>query len=388
MSRNYRWLLLLPFLFIACKDSKKNTLEGSVFSKPWYKRYTGTVAGQPVVVNLFYYKSEEVSEGLVAVGGYYYYPDKSEIIALSEDDINDNEIHFTEFVETERDEVRKGHPEWFLRITDSGATGRWKSADGRKTMEIVLSEKYEEGAYPFDILSVQDSVLYAEKKNDIVMLTDHNILIPSRLMKNEDAEFVVKAILHEMGGDTLGAKTMNEFISASNKIYFADFRKTIGELVKKGDTADLFHTNWDMTINSSCEYNGKGFVVLDFSMYNYSGGADGNYQSHYINVDITGRKVWHLNDIITVDTTRLYALFDAEARKCFGIKPTSTLKDYLIYDVVPPTDNFAISDRGLTFHYNPLEIATTPDGDVALFLSYAKLGDLLKPEFKTRMKLN
>ena len=387
MSPIYRLLLLLPIILIACKDSKKNTLEGSVFSKAWYKRYTGTVDGQPVVVNLFYYNTEEVSDGLVALGGYYYYLDKSEIIALSENDIKDNEIHFTEFAEAERDDVKKGHPEWYLRISDSGATGRWVSADGRKTSEIVLSEKYEEGSYPFDILSVQDSVVYSEKNNDYLRLTDHNLLIPSHQMKNDDAEFVVKAILHEMGGDTLGAKNIGEFIRASNKIFFADFQNTISDLVKKGDTADLIKTNWDMTINSSCEYNGKGFVVLDFSIFDYYGGTSGNYQSHYINLDVAGRKVWHLNDIITVDTSRLYKLFDEEARKCFGIKPGRPLKDYLIYDVIPPTDNFAISDRGLTFHYNPQELATTTDGDIALFLSYTKLGDLLKPEFKQRMKL-
>jgi hypothetical protein len=101
--------------------------------------------------------------------------------------------------------------------------------------------------------------------------------------------------------------------------------------------------------------------------------------------DVAGRKVLHLPDVVVVDTPRLRAMLEQAARKSFRIKPADALSTRLLVDTIPMPANFSISDRGITFHYNPYEVAAFIEGDVSFYFSYAQLGNLLTPYMKQRM---
>jgi hypothetical protein len=55
---------------------------------------------------------------------------------------------------------------------------------------------------------------------------------------------------------------------------------------------------------------------------------------------------------------------------------------------VPATGNVYVGSKGLSFVYNPYEIASYADGQITLFLPYNKLFPLLTPAFRQRMKLS
>jgi Deacetylase PdaC/Protein of unknown function (DUF3298) len=388
MLRVLRLLFLLPLFMIACKGDDKGSGKHAKEKGCWYKRYTGSIAGVPVVVNL----SINTALGEVStttVGGDYYYRGKSWLIDLVDKDSKEDTVHFVESVVSEREDelANVKTAEWFVKIDEGWIKGRWKSADGMKTYPIDLKESYEEGSYSFDVISYNDSSIFRTKDDEYEMSTEYNVLTPSAKMKKDDAAIIDKILMHELGGDTVGARDMSTFIKVMNKKDFELYLKTLKEWASDSDASGGERYNWDFNMNSYIEYNEKGIVVFDLSMYEFSGGAHPNSWSRYITVDVQEKKALHLNDMITVDTLKLNALLDKEARKVFGIKAGDPLSSALLVDTIPPTNNVILSDKGIVFHYNAYEVTPYVMGDAFLYLSYVQLGDMVKPEFKKRMKL-
>lgn len=379
-------LLLLTCLLYSCSSNQKPTSIFTCQTSHCYKRYTGKVAGQDVVVNMIYYKDS--GSDVPAASGSYYYSGKSQIISLSPDSLVDNMIHLTELVSTERDTGENTkHPHWAIAIDEKTIKGNWISADGTHTETIDLHENYDD-AYSFDVLSLKDSTAFKGKKATYIIRTEQTILVPSATANKDDAAFITSTLLHELGGDSIGARDLITYMKHDNQRKFADYKSTLTEMMKTNDSFEGESDNWFSDMHSACVYNSKGIVDFYFSSYYFCGGAHGIDGSICICLDVKEKKVWRLQDVLTVDTPKLSALLEAEVRKQFALKPTDTLSFTLSVDTIPVTGSIIISARGITFHYDPYDIACYAMGDVSLYLSYTQLGDMLKPEFKKRMGLN
>jgi hypothetical protein len=112
----------------------------------------------------------------------------------------------------------------------------------------------------------------------------------------------------------------------------------------------------------------------------------GNYGSSFSNIDVRDQRLWTITDMI-VDTAALRPMINDAAIAYFRLKPGEGMDQRMLVDEVPPTDNVYISNMGLTFVYNPYEIASYADGQVALFLPYKKLMSFLTPAFRARLML-
>lgn len=388
MLRALSVLLLIPFLFVACDSNTTTTTKSDVFTGRWYKRYTGTVAGRQVVLNLYYYR-QAGKDGIISAYGNYYYRNKSQIISLSYVDMKDNEVYLAEYLETDRTEDDKPAARWRIKMTDAGAAlqGTWTSADGVTTSDVVLKENYD-GGYPLEYFVSKDSTFYTVSDGVFALHIEYVYLVPAAAMSRADAQFVEQALLHALGADTMGAASLSEYIKVQNKIEFAEYRQALGEDLKNNGKLEGEHNNWESSRSVYCMYNDKGLLVLELDSYDYGGGAHGNTWSSYVCVDVKERKVWRLRDILNADTAALYAMLEAEARTTFDIKPGDSLGGTLLVDTIPLTENFVISERGITFEYNTYEVASYVEGPVAFFLPYTKLDAMLTPEFKKRMGLN
>ncbi|MCD6013382.1 MAG: hypothetical protein K0Q79_3244 [Flavipsychrobacter sp.] len=394
MYRILSLLAFIPLFFIACNDSTNNgnsksteqhTATGKAGS--WYKRYVGTVAGQPVVVNL-YFGGDSSDAGTITVTGNYYNRGKSQLIDLSADGKKDGELHLTEYVQTERDvDEDKKYPQWEITIDKSGIKGKWYSGDRKAVQEIILHENYDD-AYRFDVITASDSASFKGNKDEYWIRAEHMMLIPSGKMNKEEAAFITCTLLHELEGDSLGANDFYSFIQAANNTRFAEYKKLLANDIKAYDGADENASyNWESDMSSLCVYNDKGLVVFNINEYAYTGGAHGNTFGAYICLDVREKKVWRLEDIVTVDSAKLSAMLEAAVRKTFKIKPGEPLNEHLLVDTIPVTGNVIVSDAGLTFFYNQYEIASYANGQLAFFLSYTQLSDMLRPEFKKRVGL-
>ena len=383
MQLRYITIIFCAFFFAGCQSSHDN--ENDAGKDRWYKHYTGTIAGVPVVANLFFDGDRSARGGIKVVSGNYYYRHKSDLIDLTLEKITGSEISMTEYPPDERDDEKARHALWLVQINDSIITGTWKNADGSKSYPVLLKENYEQGSYAFDVLSLEDSVSFKSPKNAYIMTSGFNLLNPSGKVNKEDAQFIVKALLHQLGGDTLGAKDLMSYIKATNKADFKEYTAAETEIFKDTGAWDGESNNWEETMDGTLEYNDRGIVVFGFARYDYSGGAHPNSWNRYVCMDIAGKKVLHLGDILNIDTPKLRSMLEVLIRRHFDMKPGYSLSSRLLVDTIPVTDNIIISETGITFHYNAYEIASYVDGDSYYRISYAQLGDMLKPEFKARM---
>jgi hypothetical protein len=208
-------------------------------------------------------------------------------------------------------------------------------------------------------------------------------IVPGTAVSAADADFILSVVKKEFGCDTI-SQDAGECVRKSAEAYLADYRDGLADM----DTADIASpvNNYTAEQNIRVCYNDNGMLVLENFYSYYSGGAHGNYNSSFVCADVQQHRIWKLEDILLVDSTALKPLLDLAARDYFGVDSNGDLEGLLVEEV-PLTDNIIVSEKGISFVYNPYEIASFADGTVALFISYDKLHNLLTPAFTERMHL-
>lgn len=335
-----------------------------------YKRYSGTIAGQPVVLNLAEYTDDMQAR-------YYYEKIGIPISLFKNKDTNTakNQLIFTEYDSAEPGYKRA---KWDVQIKGDSMVGIWSKGD--KTYPILLKENYSDDIQRFSIISVVDSIRLIDSLPVPKADFKYQVLLPAG--KDEGSLFVQSVILKSMGCDTGNMSNCLKKIKESYTVHY----RAATEDMKPDDLLASFN-NWDLAIGYSVLYNEHNIVVLDNNVYEYTGGAHGNYVSKYMNIDRESKKHWKLDDIMKVDSAQLIPLLSAEIRKHFDLQNNQPLSSRLFSDDVYVPENFHIGNKGITFSYGLYEIASYADGIVELFIPYNKIMNLLTPEFKHRMNL-
>lgn len=199
--------------------------------------------------------------------------------------------------------------------------------------------------------------------------------------------FLYDALKEQMVASAAHGDDIQRAIRASMDAYFDSYRKDVGPLAQAaGAEQESFAFSYTNDDALYVRYNADNWVVTESLSASYTGGAHGNYGSSFANIDIAQKRIWRLPDMIA-DTAALRPLLNDGAIAYFGLKPGEGMEQRLLVDEVPPTDNVFIGPKGLSFVYNPYEIASYADGQITLYLSYKKLLPLLTSAFRERMKL-
>lgn len=343
-----------------------------------YRRYKGTIANQPVTVNI----SINNQQNYERVEGKYYYDKIGVNISLymSEDTtLDDGEISLTEY---SPDRNVEEPARWRVRFSGDSLVGTWENWSNEKTYPIILQEDYNGSVQNFSLVSIVDSAKYADTIEPKAEYSC-SILIP--VGNDEKGSFIRSVIYSSMGCDTVGLNGFAGCLEDKKKAYFKDYLSQFEQ--EDLDAEDLFYYRWNMSVTYNVVYNDNDIVVIDKGIYEYTGGAHGNYGSDYLNIDRANKKLWKLSDIMQVDTARIVPMLEAQIRKDFLIEKGEPLNTRLLDDEVEIPASFYISNKGITFVYGLYEIASYADGMVNVFIPYNKLMNLLKPEFKQRMGL-
>lgn len=379
-----KWLYLVLFscLLASCDNDAPqqkfvNQSDVAVDNNTYYKRYSGTIAGQPVVLHL--------SSDKGALSGSYYYVKQGKPIGIyfSKDTTIADGYLVAEPSATREDEREAI---WKIKLKDNTIIGKWTSPDGSKTYDINLKEEYPTGSYQLSIWEKEDSIRYKADKPEPAATIAYKLLRGSSAMKNEDVQFIEKLIMHELGADSLNAITIEDCVKKQIDNYGKWYRGILAEEPDSnlGESWNNYYSGVAMDVI----FNDNNWLVMEMSGSEYTGGAHGNYGVSYMNIDMQQKRVWKMEDVMTVDSNKLNLLLDAEARRYFAIAATESFEDRLLTDKVMPNGNICITPTGINFVYNPYEIASYADGIITLFLPYSQLKDLLKPEFKQRMGIN
>ncbi len=124
-------------------------------------------------------------------------------------------------------------------------------------------------------------------------------------------------------------------------------------------------------------YENEETITLAHYVYDYEGGAHGNYSTILLNIDKTSGRKLLPEDILSPDgINALPRLLDQSARNQYQISNNGPLKDNGFFvDTLKPTTNFYLTSKGLGFYYTPYEIKPYSDGEINLFIPKEALQD-------------
>jgi hypothetical protein len=375
------------------KDTVKNTLQSdssetknslvldsavitSTTPDCYYKRFSGTIAGQPVVVQLCH-----IGGSNLIIANYYYVKQGKTIDLYMWDDTVKAGVYTLYEQVTDSADAKNNNPKWEITIDQSTIQGKWHSADGSKTYDIMLKEDYPQGSYKLGVYYQNDRISYKNVPKAGAQ-TAYMVLLPASDMNKEDAAFITSHILTDCGCDSFQVTHLKDCIGQKTKAYEQGYRQDFSDFDFFSDTTMMESTfHYQSSQAQSVVYNDDGWLVLESSGTDYFGGAHGSYNRTFINMDVAGKKLWELEDVMTADSATLNTLLEPVARRYFQLKADESLG----YDLT--TDIFHITPTGIIFRYDPYQFSSFSDGEITFFIPYTQLAAYLKPAFKQRMKL-
>lgn len=126
------------------------------------------------------------------------------------------------------------------------------------------------------------------------------------------------------------------------------------------------------------------FLSYQFKVFSYMGGAHGNTITANRVFDLNSQQVITLSNLFSTDNlSEVGALLRqalATLNECESVEQLAQAGIFFSVNEIEPTDNFMLDDKGLTWIYDPYEIAPYAYGPVTVSLTWKELVDLLDPE--------
>jgi len=126
----------------------------------------------------------------------------------------------------------------------------------------------------------------------------------------------------------------------------------------------------------------SSLVLLKLNGYAYLGGGHGSEKTRFLNWNTKKGKEVTLDDIFQNDyEPALNKIAEKIFRKNEMLSDTASLDDHYFFDKgkFGLNNNFMITPAGLSFLYNEYEIKSYAEGQTTLFVPYAQIKSLLRP---------
>lgn len=382
---------LAILLFTQCNNEKIKTppppsvsqvSSAPTTAKGYYKHFKGTIDTLPITMDLVKIHNKTTESTSYNFSGHYYYDKYQQPISLygELDSVGNIILHESNHDNKELQFVGK--------IADDGTfSGTWQDTAAKKSLPFSLKETYNDGALAFDFFSFEDSVKAFENNPKTPIGTfDLQALTPSQNVESTLATFLKDKIIMGIKGDTIEKSYANmslENLSRTLKDTFANmYRESVKD--EKAEETGEFSQSLNYTESSTAHviFNEKDWLSMAYSAYSYGGGAHGNYASAVATYDLTQKRVLKLSDVFLpkFDKTLNTALTNA-VRRQFSLKKTEPLSSVLFDNSIEYTNNFCITKKGITFVYNPYEIAAYAMGEIHLFIPFEEIKSVVNPRF-------
>ncbi len=382
---------LFPALFLllslaACTDSQQGnngSSEGNsttvgmvdtITGTPgtFYKRYSGTAGSRHIILNLVKYKD-------LAAASYYTLSDNNPAILIMP---IDSAAAANDFIFREG---KNGEIVWHLKANGARLSGTIANEQAKSNDPVTLSEEYPAGSARLVAYAYDATGRLLERAEQPNANASYGMVWPAGSWNPELSAFARSRIAVTMNFE--GKKGVDEGLRTRASRYFAAYRNELRTVVdstwpeaKRADIAYHYNT----TFYHYVIYNDNDWLVLEDAVSTYTGGAHGMYSSTFKNMDIKTSTDWNISRVVT-DTASLKPYLELAARDYFGIGNDQDLSSRLLVSEIPATANFYITPSGLTFVYNPYDLASYSDGQIKLFLPYRQIMPVLTQDFKARM---
>jgi hypothetical protein len=137
--------------------------------------------------------------------------------------------------------------------------------------------------------------------------------------------------------------------------------------------------SWDEVVKVTVLLNESNLLCIQQEMYQYTGGAHGNYGYGFSTFDLNTGEQLSMDNLFKPDfRPELTALAEQQLRKKYNLTPAASLGEAGFFvESLELNDNFYINHGGIGFVYNPYEIASYADGAIDIFLSWEEVQALI-----------
>ena len=137
-----------------------------------------------------------------------------------------------------------------------------------------------------------------------------------------------------------------------------------------------------MHLNANVLLNKPRYLSLSLNGEVYTGGAHGMNNQYFLNFDPQTGKYLTLSELIKEEKQeQLVSIAEEKFRKAYQLSAEKSLNEAGGFmfpdDRFVLTENFALSDSALLFHYNSYEIAPYALGQTDIVILYDEIRDLL-----------
>lgn len=144
----------------------------------------------------------------------------------------------------------------------------------------------------------------------------------------------------------------------------------------------------EMFKSDSLTYNQSDLVSVKISQYDFSGGANGTTSIRSANYDLKHNTPVTVHQLFADGSEdKIDELLLAALMKSFGVDSPDALADkgVYFYEEAKMGEYFYLTSEGVTFYFNPYDIAAHFVGPIELTLPYADIAGCLKDEYKQRL---
>ncbi len=166
-------------------------------------------------------------------------------------------------------------------------------------------------------------------------------------------------------------------LESAVQVYIDDYITEYRELETDIQSYNMVgaYMNYELAITDTLLYNSNGIYSLGANCYTYMGGAHGLFATHTCNIELATQQPITLKDLLQEGTHEYVGDLIRSSLT------TMTEGDIVYYEMqeVCATDNFFIGDKGLTWVYNPYDIASYAMGSSYVEVAYTDLLPYLNP---------
>lgn len=216
-----------------------------------------------------------------------------------------------------------------------------------------------------------------------------NLEVPSSCESNKILVSAKEMIitLNQDGNASHEGSNIEEMMKEYTKAYILDYLSEGKDAIANYEGDITATTNWmcyEEIRNGKIIFNQQGFFSYSVSQYSYTGGAHGNSSNKVATLDLCSNKQLQLRDILLKDNlSTVKEIFLKQLAAQSGVNSVEDLRensDFFNIDDIEMTENFYISNEGLTFVYDPIEIAPYSSGEITVTLSWNDLNEHINPK--------
>jgi Protein of unknown function (DUF3298) len=373
----------LAALFISCdriipaNNTLRQKLDNVILTDSFYKRFGGKVGYHIITMNM-------TRLDTTLIGNYQF--DSYQPVSFSfNSKINKNGLFTIKTESIAHNNVNISGLGTFTGkfISEKEIKGSWTSYDKKEIYNFDLFENYPNGSAKFSTVYYHKKITQGELNKD--GLAEITILHPK--MKNFADESVKKII-----NKYLKTKLLNNYSYSKRAAPYRTYYEMITDFFRRYKNEIMFSKKIkierDIYFSNFYEiivlHNSNNILSTQEMVSTYEGGAHPLTNYHFKNFNLLNGKEIKLNDVLLGNyMPELTKIAESRFRRHFNIPANQDLKKagfFFNKGIFELNDNYSFSNYGITFQFNPYEVAAYVYGAPEITIPYSEIKDLIKPD--------